>query len=174
AAQYKYGKNRVEADARRLQTREEELLKRKEALRDRLAQLRRERKDLRAAMDASAGREGLGSGDCPGRVHTRDCTFHSAQDLTHTPLTEAGEVLGDLLQLLALTAEMVWRMAPASTGLGTESGARVAPLGRACAFLLAGAGAQLLTLGSSASIVMASLLAWCSACEHGLPRSRLY
>ncbi|XP_078223716.1 actin filament-associated protein 1 isoform X4 [Callithrix jacchus] len=57
AAQYKYGKNRVEADARRLQTREEELLKRKEALRDRLAQLRRERKDLRAAMDSSAGRK---------------------------------------------------------------------------------------------------------------------
>ncbi|XP_074251947.1 actin filament-associated protein 1 isoform X2 [Saimiri boliviensis] len=57
AAQYKYGKNRVEADARRLQTKEEELLKRKEALRDRLAQLRRERKELRAAMDASAGRK---------------------------------------------------------------------------------------------------------------------
>ncbi|XP_012328945.1 actin filament-associated protein 1 isoform X2 [Aotus nancymaae] len=57
AAQYKYGKNRVEADARRLQTKEEELLKGKEALRARLAQLRRERKDLRAAMDASAGRK---------------------------------------------------------------------------------------------------------------------
>ncbi|KAM6221641.1 actin filament-associated protein 1 isoform 2-T2 [Rhynchocyon petersi] len=56
ADQYKYGKNRVEADAKRLQTREEELLRRKEALRARLAQLRKDRKDLRAAMDASAGR----------------------------------------------------------------------------------------------------------------------
>ncbi|KAF7469738.1 Hypothetical predicted protein [Marmota monax] len=57
ADQYKYGKNRVEADARRLQTKEEELLKRKEALRDRLAQLRRERKDLRAAIAVNAGRK---------------------------------------------------------------------------------------------------------------------
>ncbi|XP_007954497.1 actin filament-associated protein 1 [Orycteropus afer afer] len=55
ADQYKYGKNRVEADAKRLQTKEEELLKRKEALRNRLAQLRKERKDLRAAIDANAG-----------------------------------------------------------------------------------------------------------------------
>lgn len=57
ADQYKYGKNRVEADARRLQTKEEELLRRKEALRTRLAQLRKERKDLRAAIDANAGRK---------------------------------------------------------------------------------------------------------------------
>ncbi|XP_030780368.1 actin filament-associated protein 1 isoform X1 [Rhinopithecus roxellana] len=55
AAQYKYGKNRVEADAKRLQTKEEELLKRKEALRNRLAQLRKERKDLRAAIEVNAG-----------------------------------------------------------------------------------------------------------------------
>ncbi|XP_033069546.1 actin filament-associated protein 1 isoform X3 [Trachypithecus francoisi] len=54
AAQYKYGKNRVEADAKRLQTKEEELLKRKEALRNRLAQLRKERKDLRAAIEVNA------------------------------------------------------------------------------------------------------------------------
>ncbi|XP_036982665.2 actin filament-associated protein 1 isoform X1 [Artibeus jamaicensis] len=57
ADQYKYGKNRVEADARRLQTKEEELLRRKEALRTRLAQLRKERKDLRAAIDVNAGRK---------------------------------------------------------------------------------------------------------------------
>ncbi|XP_053778875.1 actin filament-associated protein 1 isoform X1 [Desmodus rotundus] len=57
ADQYKYGKNRVEADARRLQTKEEELLRRKEALRTRLAQLRKERKDLRAAIDMNAGRK---------------------------------------------------------------------------------------------------------------------
>uniref|UniRef100_G1P7P4 Actin filament-associated protein 1 n=1 Tax=Myotis lucifugus TaxID=59463 RepID=G1P7P4_MYOLU len=56
ADQYRYGKNRVEADARRLQTKEEELLRRKEALRTRLAQLRKERRDLRAAIEANAGR----------------------------------------------------------------------------------------------------------------------
>ncbi|XP_036184063.1 actin filament-associated protein 1 isoform X1 [Myotis myotis] len=57
ADQYRYGKNRVEADARRLQTQEEELLRRKEALRTRLAQLRKERRDLRAAIEANAGRK---------------------------------------------------------------------------------------------------------------------
>ncbi|XP_006893684.1 PREDICTED: actin filament-associated protein 1 isoform X1 [Elephantulus edwardii] len=57
ADQYKYGKNRVEADAKRLQTKEEELLRRKETLRARLAQLRKERKDLRAAMDANTGKK---------------------------------------------------------------------------------------------------------------------
>ncbi|XP_029447551.1 actin filament-associated protein 1 isoform X3 [Rhinatrema bivittatum] len=55
--QYKYGKNRVEADAKRLQMKEEELLKRKEALRNRLAQLRKERKDLRAAIEVNTGRK---------------------------------------------------------------------------------------------------------------------
>ncbi|XP_058402648.1 actin filament-associated protein 1 isoform X3 [Diceros bicornis minor] len=57
ADQYKYGKNRVEADAKRLQTKEEELRKRKEALRNRLAQLRKERRDLRAAIEVNAGRK---------------------------------------------------------------------------------------------------------------------
>ncbi|XP_061443526.1 actin filament-associated protein 1 isoform X4 [Rhineura floridana] len=59
AEQYKYGKNRVEADAKRLQTKEEELLRRKETLRNRLAQLRKERKDLRAALEVNAGRKTL-------------------------------------------------------------------------------------------------------------------
>ncbi|XP_062986225.1 actin filament-associated protein 1 isoform X3 [Elgaria multicarinata webbii] len=59
ADQYKYGKNRVEADAKRLQTKEEELLRKKEALRNRLAQLRKERKDLRAALEVNAGRKTL-------------------------------------------------------------------------------------------------------------------
>ncbi|XP_053560142.1 actin filament-associated protein 1 isoform X2 [Bombina bombina] len=57
AEQYKYGKNRVEADAKRLQMKEEELLKKKEALRNRLAQLRKEKKDIRAAIEANAGRK---------------------------------------------------------------------------------------------------------------------
>ncbi|XP_060110029.1 actin filament-associated protein 1 isoform X1 [Heteronotia binoei] len=59
ADQYKYGKNRVEADAKRLQTKEEELLRRKEALRNRLAQLRKERKDLRAALEVNTGKKTL-------------------------------------------------------------------------------------------------------------------
>lgn len=45
----------MEADAKLLQSKEEELLKRKEALRNRLAQLRKERKDLRAAIEVNAG-----------------------------------------------------------------------------------------------------------------------
>ncbi|XP_039181866.1 actin filament-associated protein 1 isoform X4 [Crotalus tigris] len=59
ADQYKYGKNRVEADAKRLQTKEEELLKKKEILRNHLAQLRKERKDLRAALETNPGRKPL-------------------------------------------------------------------------------------------------------------------
>ncbi|XP_070795245.1 actin filament-associated protein 1 isoform X2 [Pituophis catenifer annectens] len=59
ADQYKYGKNRVEADAKRLQTKEEELLKKKEILRNHLAQLRKERKDLRTALEMNPGRKSL-------------------------------------------------------------------------------------------------------------------
>ena len=59
ADQYKYGKNRVEADAKRLQAKEEELLKRREGLRERLAQLRKERKGLRAAIEVNTGTSGL-------------------------------------------------------------------------------------------------------------------
>uniref|UniRef100_A0A670XYG2 Actin filament-associated protein 1 n=1 Tax=Pseudonaja textilis TaxID=8673 RepID=A0A670XYG2_PSETE len=59
ADQYKYGKNRVEADAKRLQTKEEELLRKKEILRNHLAQLRKERKDLRAALEMNPGRKSV-------------------------------------------------------------------------------------------------------------------
>lgn len=41
-----------------MQSKEEELVKRKEALRNRLAQLRKERKDLRAAIEVNAGMRG--------------------------------------------------------------------------------------------------------------------
>ncbi|XP_066576178.1 actin filament-associated protein 1 isoform X5 [Amia ocellicauda] len=57
ADQYKYGKNRVEADAKRLQTKEEELMKRKQDIRNRLTQLKRERKDLRTTIEASTGKK---------------------------------------------------------------------------------------------------------------------
>lgn len=60
AEQCKYGKNRVEADAKRLQSKEEELMKRKQEIRTRLTQLKTERRDLRAAVEAAAGKTGMG------------------------------------------------------------------------------------------------------------------
>ncbi|XP_030629594.1 actin filament-associated protein 1 [Chanos chanos] len=59
--QYKYGKNRVEADAKRLQQREEELLKRKQEIRNRLTQLKKDRRDLRAAIENSTGKRSQAS-----------------------------------------------------------------------------------------------------------------
>ncbi|XP_038133606.1 actin filament-associated protein 1 isoform X1 [Cyprinodon tularosa] len=56
AEQCKYGKNRVEADAKRLQAKEEELMKRKQEIRNHLTQLKKERTDLRAAVEAAAGK----------------------------------------------------------------------------------------------------------------------
>ncbi|XP_034021502.1 actin filament-associated protein 1-like, partial [Thalassophryne amazonica] len=56
AEQCKYGKNRVEADAKRLQAQEEELMKKKQDIRNHLAQLKKERKDIRAAVEAAAGK----------------------------------------------------------------------------------------------------------------------
>ncbi|XP_045557236.1 actin filament-associated protein 1 isoform X1 [Salmo salar] len=61
AEQYKYGKNRVEADAKRLQAKEEELMKRKQDIRNRLTQLKKDRKDLRTAMEASTGKRSAAS-----------------------------------------------------------------------------------------------------------------
>ncbi|XP_039607360.1 actin filament-associated protein 1 isoform X5 [Polypterus senegalus] len=55
--QYKYGKNRVEADAKRLQIQEEQLMKKKQDLRNKLSQLRKEKKDVRAAIEANTGRK---------------------------------------------------------------------------------------------------------------------
>lgn len=55
AEQCKYGKNRVEADAKRLQSKEEELMKKKQELRNHLTQLKKERRDLRTAVEAAAG-----------------------------------------------------------------------------------------------------------------------
>lgn len=57
--QCKYGKNRVEADAKRLQTKEEELMKRKNDIRTHLTQLKKERRDLRTAVEAAAGERRL-------------------------------------------------------------------------------------------------------------------
>ncbi|KAF3697524.1 Actin filament-associated protein 1 110 kDa actin filament-associated protein [Channa argus] len=54
--QCKYGKNRVEADAKLLQAKEEELMKKKQEIRHYLTQLKMERRDLRAAVEAAAGK----------------------------------------------------------------------------------------------------------------------
>ncbi len=56
AEQCKYGKNRVEADAKRLQSKEEELMKKKQEIRNHLTQLKKERRDLRTAVEAAAGK----------------------------------------------------------------------------------------------------------------------
>ncbi|XP_044041023.1 actin filament-associated protein 1 isoform X6 [Siniperca chuatsi] len=56
AEQCKYGKNRVEADAKRLQAKEEELMKKKQEIRNHLTQLKKERRDLRTAVEAAAGK----------------------------------------------------------------------------------------------------------------------
>ncbi|XP_035282705.1 actin filament-associated protein 1 isoform X3 [Anguilla anguilla] len=61
AEQYKYGKNRVEADAKKLQAKEEELMKRKQDIRTRLTHLKKERRDLRAALEASTGKRSQAS-----------------------------------------------------------------------------------------------------------------
>ncbi|XP_076856077.1 actin filament-associated protein 1 isoform X5 [Brachyhypopomus gauderio] len=59
--QYKYGKNRVEADAKRLQAKEEDLLRRKQEIRNRLTQLKKDRRDLRTAVENSAGKRSQAS-----------------------------------------------------------------------------------------------------------------
>lgn len=56
AEQCKYGKNRVEADAKRLQSKEEELMKKKQEIRSHLTQLKKERGDLRTAVEAAVGK----------------------------------------------------------------------------------------------------------------------
>ncbi|KAM3590976.1 uncharacterized protein V6R79_019910 [Siganus canaliculatus] len=59
--QCKYGKNRVEADAKRLQSKEDELMRKKQDIRNHLTQLKKERRDLRSAVEAAAGKRSLGS-----------------------------------------------------------------------------------------------------------------
>ncbi|XP_008322086.1 actin filament-associated protein 1 isoform X2 [Cynoglossus semilaevis] len=56
AEQCKYGKNRVEADAKRLQAKEDELMKKKQEIRNHLTVLKKERRDLRTAVEAAAGK----------------------------------------------------------------------------------------------------------------------
>ncbi|XP_073684504.1 actin filament-associated protein 1 isoform X3 [Garra rufa] len=59
--QYKYGKNRVEADAKKLQAKEDELMKRKQEIRNRLTQLKKDRRDLRTAIENNTGKRSQAS-----------------------------------------------------------------------------------------------------------------
>ncbi|XP_076992447.1 actin filament-associated protein 1 isoform X11 [Tamandua tetradactyla] len=94
AEQYKYGKNRVEADAKRLQTKEEGLLRRREALRGRLAQLRKERKDLRAAIEVNAGRKSQGILEEKLKKLEEECKQKESERVTlELELTEVKESL---------------------------------------------------------------------------------
>lgn len=56
AEQCKYGKNRVEADAKRLQAKEDEMMKKKQDIRNHLTQLKKEKRDLRNAVEAATGK----------------------------------------------------------------------------------------------------------------------
>lgn len=46
----------MEADAKRLQAKEEELMKKKQEIRTHLTHLKKERRDLRTAVEAAAGK----------------------------------------------------------------------------------------------------------------------
>ncbi|XP_056325363.1 actin filament-associated protein 1 isoform X2 [Danio aesculapii] len=59
--QYKYGKNRVEADAKKLQAKEEELMRKKQEIRNRLTQLKKDRKDLRTAIENNTAKRSQAS-----------------------------------------------------------------------------------------------------------------
>lgn len=50
----------MEADAKRLQSKEDELMKRKQEIRNHLTQLKKERRDLRTALEAAAGKRVFG------------------------------------------------------------------------------------------------------------------
>ena len=45
----------MEADAKRLQSKEDELMKKKQEIRNHLTQLKKDRRDLRTAVEAAAG-----------------------------------------------------------------------------------------------------------------------
>ncbi|KAG9345535.1 hypothetical protein JZ751_008679 [Albula glossodonta] len=109
AEQYKYGKNRVEADAKKLQAKEEELMKRKQDIRNRLTQLKKERRDLRTAIEASTGKRSQASlGEKLKKVED-ECKLKEAERVNlELELTEVKENLKKALNggvTLGLTIE---------------------------------------------------------------------
>ncbi|XP_068455739.1 actin filament-associated protein 1 isoform X2 [Clinocottus analis] len=109
AEQCKYGKNRVEADAKRLQAKEEELMKRKQEIRNRLTQLKKERRDLRSAVEAAAGKRSLAALAERLKKVEEDCRQREEERVTlELELTEVKESLKKALSggvTLGLTIE---------------------------------------------------------------------
>ncbi|XP_072899205.1 actin filament-associated protein 1 isoform X3 [Hemitrygon akajei] len=109
ADQYKYGKNRVEADAKRLQSKEEDLKKQKEILRTRLAQLRKDKRELRTAIEACAGKKSQVALEANLKKLEEECKAKEAERVNlELELTEVNESLKKALAggpTLGLTIE---------------------------------------------------------------------
>ncbi|XP_072111999.1 actin filament-associated protein 1 isoform X3 [Mobula birostris] len=109
ADQYKYGKNRVEADAKRLQSKEEDLKKQKEILRTRLAQLRKDKRELRTAIEACSGKKSQVALEANLKKLEEECKAKEAERVNlELELTEVNESLKKALAggpTLGLTIE---------------------------------------------------------------------
>ncbi|TRY99361.1 hypothetical protein DNTS_014900 [Danionella cerebrum] len=107
--QYKYGKNRVEADAKKLQAKEEELMKKKQEIRNRLTQLKKDRKDLRAAVENNTGKRSQASLTERLRKVEEECKMKEEERVSlELELTEVKESLKKALNggvTLGLTIE---------------------------------------------------------------------
>ncbi|XP_048460626.1 actin filament-associated protein 1 isoform X1 [Rhincodon typus] len=109
ADQYKYGKNRVEADAKRLQSKEEEMKKQKEILRTRLAQLRKDRRELKAAIETCTGKKSQAALETKLKKLEEECKIKETERVNlELELTEVNESLKKALAggpTLGLTIE---------------------------------------------------------------------
>ncbi|XP_034533185.1 actin filament-associated protein 1 isoform X2 [Notolabrus celidotus] len=109
ADQVKYGKNRVEADAKRLQSKEEELMKKKQEIRNHLTQRKKERIDLRTAVEAAAGKRSHASLSERLKKVEEDCRMKEEERVNlELELTEVKESLKKALSggvTLGLTIE---------------------------------------------------------------------
>ncbi|KAM6960000.1 actin filament-associated protein 1 isoform 3-T3 [Tautogolabrus adspersus] len=107
--QVKYGKNRVEADAKRLQSKEDELMKRKQEIRNHLTQLKKERINLRTAVEAAAGKRSHASLSERLKKVEEDCRLKEEERVNlELELTEVKESLKKALNggvTLGLTIE---------------------------------------------------------------------
>lgn len=121
--QCKYGKNRVEADAKRLQAKEEELMKRKQDIRNHLIQLKKERIDLKTALEAANGKRSQSSlSDRLKKVEDDSRQREEERVNLELELTEVKESLKKALSggvTLGLTIE------PKTTGSAVQSPAMV-------------------------------------------------
>ncbi|XP_072352056.1 actin filament-associated protein 1 isoform X1 [Scyliorhinus torazame] len=109
ADQYKYGKNRVEADAKRLQSKEEEMKKQKEILRTRLTQLRKDRRELKAAIETCTGKKSQAALETKLKKLEEECKVKETERVNlELELTEVNESLKKALAggpTLGLTIE---------------------------------------------------------------------